>query len=228
MYTHSLLFTLPALPGFAWIDKLRQPALICTPEGDLLHANAAALTLLATTTLVMLPHERLRFAAQAQAEFRAGCALLARRFDLEAESGEFRLLQVESPHEKLYAFYTAVAQTLALDEALRPGIAVFFYHPATAPVLDETLLRQTLRLSPMECRIATMLAEGLSVKKIAGIFGTQQDTVRKQLQSIYKKTATKRQSELIRLLLNLPSYALEPLPADLRPLPAEAAPLRLN
>lgn len=228
MYTHSLLFTLPSLPGHSWIDKLRQPALICSPEGSLLHANAAALALLATTTLVMLSREQLCFAAPAQAEFRAGCGLLARRFELEAESGEFRLLQVEGAHEKLYAFYTAVAQALPLDEALRPGIAVFFYHPGTAPMLDETLLRQTLRLSPMECRIAALLTEGLSVKQIAGLFGTQQDTVRKQLQSIYKKTGTQRQSELIRLLLNLPSYALDPVPADLHPSPPETAPLRLN
>jgi len=33
--------------------------------------------------------------------------------------------------------------------------------------------------------------------------------VRKQLQSIYKKTSTKRQSELIKLLLNLPSYSID-------------------
>lgn len=63
-------------------------------------------------------------------------------------------------------------------------------------------------LTPAECRIATLLAEGLPLKRIAEIQGTQHETVRKQLRSIYQKTATNRQPELVRLLLHLPHDAV--------------------
>ena len=40
----------------------------------------------------------------------------------------------------------------------------------------------------------------------------QYDTVRKQLVSIYQKTATNRQPELVRLLMNLPASAVQRAP----------------
>jgi DNA-binding CsgD family transcriptional regulator len=58
-------------------------------------------------------------------------------------------------------------------------------------------------------RACRLLGEGLSTKEIAFRAGIQHDTVRKQLQAIYRKTATNRQSELMRLMLNLPLNAFD-------------------
>ena len=82
-------------------------------------------------------------------------------------------------------------------------------HHGLAPPIDSSMLYAVFGLSPAECRIATLLAEGLSLKQIAEVQGTQHDTVRKQLRSIYQKTATNRQPELIRLLLHLPHNAIQ-------------------
>lgn len=90
---------------------------------------------------------------------------------------------------------------------LRPVVMLLFYHPESAPSTDANLLHAVFGLTPAEARIATLLAEGLSLKKIAEAQGTQHDTVRKQLRSIYQKTATNRQPELVRLLLHLPHNA---------------------
>jgi len=49
----------------------------------------------------------------------------------------------------------------------------------------------------------------MPLKTIAELLGVQYDTVRKQLVSIYQKTATNRQPELVRLLMNLPASALQ-------------------
>ncbi len=54
-----------------------------------------------------------------------------------------------------------------------------------------------------------MLADGVPLKTIADLLGVQYDTVRKQLLSIYQKTATNRQPELVRLLMNLPASTLQ-------------------
>jgi DNA-binding CsgD family transcriptional regulator len=92
---------------------------------------------------------------------------------------------------------------------LRPVVMLLFYHPASAPAIDSGLLYAVFGLTPAECRIATLLAEGLSLKQIAQVQGTQHETVRKQLRSIYQKTETNRQPELIRLLLHLPHNAVQ-------------------
>ncbi|WP_143189365.1 helix-turn-helix transcriptional regulator [Paraburkholderia lycopersici] len=107
--------------------------------------------------------------------------------------------------EVLYAFYNVVTAEDASAAELRAFAALTFYHPRSAPLVDEQVLATAFDLSPAECRIALLLAEGLTQKEIAAHVGVQHDTVRKQLQSIFQKTATRRQPDLLRLLLNLPA-----------------------
>jgi DNA-binding CsgD family transcriptional regulator len=92
---------------------------------------------------------------------------------------------------------------------LRPIVMLFFYHPASASAIDPDLLYAVFGLTPAECKLATLLAEGMSLKQIAFINGTRHETVRKQLHSIYQKTSTNRQPELISLLLHLPHNILQ-------------------
>ncbi|WP_201696061.1 helix-turn-helix transcriptional regulator [Paraburkholderia hiiakae] len=110
-----------------------------------------------------------------------------------------------SQQEVLYAFYNVVTADDASASELRAFAALTFYHPRSAPLVDERVLATAFDLSPAECRIALLLAEGLTQKEIATHVGVQHDTVRKQLQSIFQKTATRRQPDLLRLLLNLPA-----------------------
>jgi DNA-binding CsgD family transcriptional regulator len=110
-----------------------------------------------------------------------------------------------APQEVLYAFYNVVTADGASASELRAFAALTFYHPRSAPPVDEQVLATAFDLSPAECRIALLLAEGLTQKEIAAHVGVQHDTVRKQLQSIFQKTATHRQPDLLRLLLNLPA-----------------------
>ncbi|MEM5311295.1 helix-turn-helix transcriptional regulator [Paraburkholderia sp. JHI869] len=110
-----------------------------------------------------------------------------------------------SQQEVLYAFYNVVTADDASASELRAFAALTFYHPRSAPLVDERVLATAFDLSPAECRIALLLAEGLTQKEIAAHVGVQHDTVRKQLQSIFQKTATRRQPDLLRLLLNLPA-----------------------
>jgi DNA-binding CsgD family transcriptional regulator len=110
-----------------------------------------------------------------------------------------------SQQEVLYAFYNVVTADDASASELRAFAALTFYHPRSAPLVDEQVLATAFDLSRAECRIALLLAEGLTQKEIAAHVGVQHDTVRKQLQSIFQKTATRRQPDLLRLLLNLPA-----------------------
>jgi DNA-binding CsgD family transcriptional regulator len=70
--------------------------------------------------------------------------------------------------------------------------------PASIPQAD--LLGGLFDLSPAEDRVARALMGGMSLQDCARTFGVAQDTVRKQLKSIFAKTATSRQTELLQLL----------------------------
>lgn len=77
----------------------------------------------------------------------------------------------------------------------------------------EAVLRQVHGLTSAECRIALLLSDGHAPRQIAGMLGVTDNTIRSQIKSIYGKTGVKRQSELVRLLLNHagPSIQRDPI-----------------
>ncbi|WP_157977791.1 helix-turn-helix transcriptional regulator [Paraburkholderia kururiensis] len=107
--------------------------------------------------------------------------------------------------DMLYVFYNLIVPgEVSATFGLRTIAMLIFYHPRSAPPVDEDLLAAAFDLTPAESRIAHLLADGLTPKDIAARVGVQPDTVRKQMQSIYQKTGTNRQPDLVRLLLHLP------------------------
>ncbi len=68
----------------------------------------------------------------------------------------------------------------------------------------ERLVRQ-FKLTPAEARLAAELADGKTVEAAAAVLAIRVATARTHLRHILQKTATARQSELVRLLLNTPN-----------------------
>jgi DNA-binding CsgD family transcriptional regulator len=62
------------------------------------------------------------------------------------------------------------------------------------------ILQALFDLSPAEARVAAMIAEGSSVEATAQALSVKPNTVRMQLKSIFSKTGTNRQAELVSLL----------------------------
>lgn len=217
----NFVYSSQALVGHLLVNKLRQPVILMTPGGEVMHSNEAAQELLRSTPLVEVAEGRLKLPRRQLEELLRGCAEMEQSAKIasregtpqvEAQASQFRSLQIAAEHggESVYAFYTVLSPQAAMGTfGLRPVVMLLFYHPRSAPAIDSGLLYAVFGLTPAECRIATLLAEGLSLKQIAQAQGTQHETVRKQLRSIYQKTATNRQPELIRLLLHLPHNAIQ-------------------
>jgi DNA-binding CsgD family transcriptional regulator len=55
--------------------------------------------------------------------------------------------------------------------------------------------------SPAESRLAAMLLEGGTARDVARRMALSYQTVRNQLKSLFEKTGTARQSELVKLLV---------------------------
>ena len=207
----NFVYSTQALVGHTLVNKLRQPVILITSKGDVVHANEAANNLLSKTKIISIQDGQLKLPQQYHQAFLDECATL----ELEARADvamqkdtTFRSLQItdSKKRETLYAFYNMlIPQRIMGTFGLRPLVMLFFYHPESAPSIDPAILSAAFNLTPAECRIAILLGDGLSQKEIASALSIRPDTVRKQLQVIYQKTATKQQSELIRLMLHLPS-----------------------
>lgn len=214
----NFFYSTQALVGQALVNKLRQPVILMTPGGDVIHTNEAASQLLASTSLVQVaggkimlpePHGRelLRRVGEIEAQLKSGGT------NAQDDRARFQSLHVASegaPDAGLYAFFTVLPPEEMMGTfGLRPVVMLLFFHPESSPAIDPSLLFAVFGLTPAESRIAALLAEGLSLKEIAREQGTQHDTVRKQLRSIYQKTRTNRQPELVRLLLHLPHNVVQ-------------------
>jgi DNA-binding CsgD family transcriptional regulator len=80
---------------------------------------------------------------------------------------------------------------------------VFINDPEQRAALPSELLRMLFGLTISEARLAVTLLEGNSLSEAALIHEVGQETVRTQVKSIFQKTGTKRQGDLIRLLAGL-------------------------
>ena len=75
-----------------------------------------------------------------------------------------------------------------------------------APVnLTPRILQETFGLTKSEAAVAIAMAEGRTPEEHATRTGLGMPTVRTQLRSVFEKTQTHRQAELVRLLLQMPS-----------------------
>lgn len=85
-----------------------------------------------------------------------------------------------------------------------PAVAILVVKdPLGRSHTDAHLLSLLFGLTPAEAALASALAAGLSLKAYAEQRSLSIHTVRNQLQAVFSKTATSRQSELVRLLERL-------------------------
>jgi DNA-binding CsgD family transcriptional regulator len=65
------------------------------------------------------------------------------------------------------------------------------------------IIAKTFRLTPSEAKVACIIARGASPGIAAGELKISRETARNQLKSVFAKTDTHRQSELVALLLQV-------------------------
>ena len=67
-----------------------------------------------------------------------------------------------------------------------------------------TALKALYGVTPTEVRVSDLLLKGLEVKEVAAELGVAVDTARFHTKSLLGKTGTRRQAEMMRLMLSLP------------------------
>lgn len=108
------------------------------------------------------------------------------------------------------AFLSWISPDAAMGSFGPIGCALLILHdPATDhTALDPFIVAECFNLTPAEARVAVQIAAGLSAKRIAQRMGTAVPTVRTHLQRVLAKTGVERQTDLVRVLLALPSRSI--------------------
>jgi len=95
-----------------------------------------------------------------------------------------------------------------------PAIGIFSQAPVAlltiavprlreVPRLDPAYLSALFEVTPAEARLINLLLQGATIKEAARLQRISLETVRSHLKSIYAKTDTRRQSQLVELLLRV-------------------------
>lgn len=204
-----------SLIGFELIDKLSQPIILLNLSGVVIHTNHAAKNILEKNKILKIENSNIFLPEPYYTQFKESLSYLELLFKKERllkntnlDDGCIKISEKEG--SSLYIF-----STLLISEAemkmfgIRPTVMLTLYDPNHPSEIDLHLLHVSFNLTQAEAKVALLLLDGFLPKKIAQKHGVNLDTVRKQLQAIYKKTSTNRQSELVKLLLNIPRFLQE-------------------
>ena len=87
----------------------------------------------------------------------------------------------------------------------RPAVAVFLNDPERRPGVPSEILRVLFGLTPAETQLALHILDGYSLSDAGDLIGVGRETVKSQLRSIFQKTGTRKQGELIKLITGMSS-----------------------
>ena len=88
------------------------------------------------------------------------------------------------------------------DEKGKPAALVYIRDAASKSLASEVVTKQLFNLTKAETALAMELANGLSLEEAAETLSIRRNTARAHLRSIFSKTGVRRQTELVRILLN--------------------------
>lgn len=177
------------------IDSIATATLIIGPDCRIAHSNAAGRAMLdrgspiaATNGVLLLPNPA-RAALVPKAE---AIALQPETFRIPGPAGEGECVIVVMP----------LASSRRSRTPAAPQFAVFVQEPNSVAPLASDVWGRLFALTGSELRILQGLIAGSSPAEIADLYGIARSTVKTHLLSLYRKTGTRRQAELVKLALN--------------------------
>lgn len=209
---HIFEFSSKAILGYTLIDKLSQSIMLLNLTGEVTHCNTAMNTLMAHHDLIGIEHGYLKLPQPYQQQFMQSLKHIEYlyRYQLLSKNQNIEdgCIKILGDHDDILYIFTSllVSEQEIKAFGIRPQVMLTFYSPSHSVSVDPHLLNAAFGLTPAESKVALSLLDGLLPKEIAQKHNVNLDTIRKQLQAIYKKTETNRQSDLVKLLMNMPRY----------------------
>jgi len=190
------------------LDRLATGVVILDGEGRTLLANRAATDLAAAGDGFALTRQGPAGALSSDtAELRKRIARAASTdgTSLCSAPGQAVLLERPSGKKSFEVLAVPLGKTRSLNGHGRGRVVLFITDPEREATPPTEWLRQLYDLTCAEAKLAVALANGASLTETAEQFHVTRNTVRTHLQRAMSKTDTRRQGELIRLVLGGPA-----------------------
>lgn len=185
------------------IDRLTTGVICLGRGGQVLARNQAAANLCAPADGLRLVNGRL--SAEDPAEAERLQKLIA---EAQPASGAARVrtaggMTISRRRGAPLHLMVSPAPQSDLDTPAGARVIVFLADASARLRPAPEMLHTLFGLSPAESRVALLLADGHSLAAISDLIGVTANTLKTQLASIYRKTGTSRQAQLVRILANL-------------------------
>jgi DNA-binding CsgD family transcriptional regulator len=177
------------------LSWMKTPAILIDRTGSIIDANRQAVDL--------LRHDPLLRSRKLMAKDRCSNERLQEFVRSAFDSGDSqaqRLRTIIVRHDRRPLLVALVWRQPCLDPAALDLAILALIDTDDRPDPDQTILRTAFDLTASEARLAAHIASGGSLEDGAAKFGIARGTVAKQLKSIFGKTDTHRQGELVSLL----------------------------
>ena len=194
------------------LDSLAMGVILLASKGQIVTMNRAAERLLADNDSLEISREGLR--ARRPEESARLEKLIAQATAASEDEGlpSAGFLTVSSRNRSSLLLLVSPVRGLDVHDVHPVRAIVFLTDPAQRIRPNQSTLRALFGLTPAEYRLAMLLADGEQPTAIGKMIGVSRNTLKSQLSSIYRKTGTSRQAQLVRLLLQLP--AVSPIKRD--------------
>lgn len=200
--------------GMTLLSRLRAPLVLLDDQRRILYTNPAAQTLLTKSGALIENGARL-FCRRSQDDSALMIGLrrllVDKKFPSVDAPTDKIFFRARSAHEDttlgLYLFALRPKETMhAFGD--QPVALLVCHEPGKRIELDPFVIAVAFELTPGEARVAVATGQGLTAEQIARAHGVTINTVRSQLRSIFDKTGTARQAELVSVLAGLPMASL--------------------
>lgn len=197
---------MPGRAALASLDLLPNAVWLLGSSGELLHANPAAMRIsrrgdVITQAANGRPHARV--ACEDQRLQRLISSALQTGLGTGLDAGGSMMMWGNNGGGMLQVMVTPLASGMnGFGEA---AAVVFATDPASLPHDLAGNLQRLYELTPAESRLAAALASGESIQEFAMRAGITMATARTHLKHILGKTDTRRQSDLVRVILTGPA-----------------------
>lgn len=184
------------LDAFAFFDC---GALLLDGKGRVLRMNAKAEALMGSWLTVRLAALTARRKECDAALQKLIGSVIGRGPQRDAEA--IGAVAIARPLARPLLVHAAPLARSAKDLFLLAQAAVMIIDPDQHPTPQKPILRQVFGLTDAEAAIALALSCGRDIDEIAQMRGVRPGTIRNQMKLIFTKTNTRRQAELVALLL---------------------------
>ncbi len=194
------------LPGSELLDQFSRPMVLVDESCHILHVNGAGRTFLDAGDPVVDRHGVITL-RQPEDDRRLKQAVSRPSGLVSSVADPRRIINARRVADSTVV--TVLVLSVGNDAAVAgfgsaASAVLTFVDPYAARPLDASLVAQAFDLTPAESRVGIQLAQGQTIEKIATNNGVSMATVRTQLKSLFAKTGTNRQADLVRLITTLP------------------------